>query len=52
MALLSFYHYSCDPSEAFTMKSIKNDSNEYLYVNQVSFLDICFCWILFYIVLV
>jgi hypothetical protein len=42
MALLSFCHYSSDPSGAFTMKSMKNDSNKYLCVNQVSFLDVCF----------
>jgi hypothetical protein len=51
MALLSFCHYSSDPSGAFIIKSIKNDSNKCLCVNQFSFLDICLCWILFYIVL-
>jgi hypothetical protein len=32
-----FCHYSPDPSGAFKTKSIKNYSNEYLCVNQVSF---------------
>jgi hypothetical protein len=50
MALLSFCQYSYDPPGAFTINSIKNDSNKCLCVNQVNFLDICFCWILFYIV--
>jgi hypothetical protein len=33
MALLSFCHYSSDPSGAFTIKSIKNDSNKCFYVS-------------------
>jgi hypothetical protein len=51
MALLSFCHCSSDPSGAFTIKSIKNNSNKCLCVNQVRFLDICFYWILLRIVL-
>jgi hypothetical protein len=52
MALLSFCLESSDSSGAFIIKSMENDSNRYLHVNQVSFLDACFCWILFCIVLV
>jgi hypothetical protein len=37
MARLSFCHYSSDPSGVFTIKSIKNDSNNDLCINQVSF---------------
>jgi hypothetical protein len=43
MAILHFCHYSFDPSGAFTIESIKNDSNKYLSVNQVSFLNVYFC---------
>jgi hypothetical protein len=49
--LAVFCHYSSDPFEAFAIKSIKNDSNKYLSVNRVSFLNIYFCWVLFCIVL-
>jgi hypothetical protein len=45
MALLHFCHYSSDPSGALTIESIKNDSNKYLSVNQVSFLNVYFFWI-------
>jgi hypothetical protein len=47
MALLSFCHYSSDPSGTFIIKAINNESNKCLCVNQVSFLDVCFCCILF-----
>jgi hypothetical protein len=46
MALLKFCHYSSDLPGAFTIKFINNDFNEYLCMNQVSFLDICFCFVL------
>jgi hypothetical protein len=40
MAILSFSYNSSDPSGAFTIESIKNDSNKYLSLIQVSFLNI------------
>jgi hypothetical protein len=50
MVLLSFCHSSSDPSSgAFTIKSMENDSNKYLCVNQLAFwmsAFVGFCYVL------